>query len=282
MKKILKLLVLVLAVVSMVSCSKVPAGNVGVKFYLLGNSKGVDTEELTPGRYYIGINEELYLFPTFVQNYVWTASADEGSLNDESFNFQDIDGLELNADVGITYHLDPTKVSSIFQKYKRGIEEITDVFLRNMVRDALVSASSKRDVEYIYGIGKTSLLDEVQAAVKLETDEMGIVIDKLYWIGRIKLPPAVKDAIDLKIKAKQTAQQRENEVQTAIANAKIKVANANGTAESLLLIAQAEADANIIVAKSITKTLVDYETVKRWNGVLPTVTGGAMPLINLK
>lgn len=282
MKKILKLLVLVLAVVSMVSCSKVPAGNVGVKFYLLGNSKGVDTEELTPGRYYIGINEELYLFPTFVQNYVWTASADEGSLNDESFNFQDMDGLELNADVGITYHLDPTKVSSIFQKYKRGIEEITDVFLRNMVRDALVSASSKRDVEYIYGIGKTALLDEVQAAVKLETDEMGIVIDKLYWIGRIKLPPAVKDAIDLKIKAKQTAQQRENEVQTAIANAKIKVANANGTAESLLLIAQAEADANIIVARSITKTLVDYETVKRWNGVLPTVTGGAMPLINLK
>jgi regulator of protease activity HflC (stomatin/prohibitin superfamily) len=281
MKRIFKLLVLVLAVVSMASCTKVPAGNVGVKFYLLGNDKGVDTEELSPGRYYIGINEELFLFPTFVQNYVWTANVEEGSENNESFNFQDIDGLELNADVGITYHLDPTKVSSIFQKYKRGINEITDTFLRNMVRDALVSASSKRDVEYIYGVGKTALLDEVQLAVSNETDELGIVIDKLYWIGRIKLPPAVKGAIDLKIKAKQTAQQRENEVATAEANALIKIANANGEAEAIRVRAIAEADANVIVARSISKTLVDYEKVKRWNGVLPTVQGGGVPLINM-
>jgi len=281
MKRIFKLLLLLLAVVSMASCTKVPAGNVGVKFYLLGNDKGVDTEELSPGRYYIGINEELFLFPTFVQNYVWTANAEEGSENDESFNFQDIDGLELNADVGITYHLDPTKVSSIFQKYKRGINEITDVFLRNMVRDALVSASSKKDAEYIYGVGKTALLDEVQLAVSNETDELGIVIDKLYWIGRIKLPPAVKGAIDLKIKAKQTAQQRENEVATAEANALIKIADANGEAEAIRVRAIAEADANVIVAKSISKTLVDYEKVKRWNGVLPTVQGGGVPLINM-
>jgi len=281
MKKIFKLLVLALAVVSMASCSKVPAGNVGVKFYLLGTSKGVDTEELSPGRYYIGINEELFLFPTFTQNYVWTASVDEGSQNDESFNFQDIDGLELNADVGITYHLDPTKVSSIFQKYKRGIEEITDVFLRNMVRDALVSASSKRDVEYIYGTGKTALLDEVQSAIELECEPLGIIVDKLYWIGRIKLPPAVKDAIDLKIKATQTAQQRENELREAEATAKIKIADARGESESIRLRAIAEAEANVIVARSISKTLVDYEKVKRWNGVLPTVQGGGVPLINM-
>ena len=33
------------------SCSKVPAGNVGIKFYLLGKDKGVDYDVLTPGRY---------------------------------------------------------------------------------------------------------------------------------------------------------------------------------------------------------------------------------------
>lgn len=281
MKKIFKVLVLALFVVSMASCSKVPAGNVGVKFYLLGTSKGVDTEELSPGRYYIGINEELFLFPTFTQNYVWTSSVDEGSENDESFNFQDVDGLELNADVGITYHLDPTKVSSIFQKYKRGIEEITDVFLRNMVRDALVSASSKRDVEYIYGTGKTALLDEVQKAIELECEPLGIIVDKLYWIGRIKLPPAVKTAIDLKIKATQTAQQRENELREAEATAKIKIADARGESESIRLRAIAEAEANVIVARSISKTLVDYEKVKRWDGKLPQVSGGGVPLINM-
>lgn len=50
-------------------CSKVPAGEVGVKVYLLGTDKGVDHEVLGPGRYWIGINQDLYLFPIFTQNY---------------------------------------------------------------------------------------------------------------------------------------------------------------------------------------------------------------------
>ena len=275
------LLILMVGLLTATSCSKVPAGNVGVKFYLLGNSKGVDTEELQPGRYYIGMNEELYLFPTFTQNYVWTSDVTEGSENDESFNFQDIEGLELNADIGITYHIDPTKVSIIFQKYKRGINEITDVFLRNMVRDALVSASSQKNVEYIYGVGKTALLDEVQKNIKAECSPLGIEIDKLYWIGRIKVPDAVKKAIDAKIKATQTAQQMENELRGTEAQAKKKVAEAKGLAESIEIKAIAEAKANRLISASLSKELVEYVKVKRWDGKLPQVTG-ANALIQLK
>ncbi len=79
MKKILCSLMIM---ATCVGCSKVPAGNVGIKVYLLGKSKGVDTEELPVGRYWIGINEELYKFPTFTQNYVWTKNINEGSIND--------------------------------------------------------------------------------------------------------------------------------------------------------------------------------------------------------
>lgn len=275
------LLILMVGLLTVTSCSKVPAGNVGVKFYLLGNSKGVDTEELKPGRYYIGMNEELFLFPTFTQNYVWTSDVTEGSENDESFNFQDVEGLELNADIGITYHIDPTKVSIIFQKYKRGINEITDIFLRNMVRDALVSASSQKNVEYIYGIGKTALLDEVQKNIKAECSPLGIEIDKLYWIGRIKVPDAVKKAIDAKIKATQTAQQMENELRGTEAQAKKKIAEAKGAAESVGIKAIAEAKANRLISASLSKELVEYVKVKRWNGALPQVTG-ANALIQLK
>jgi hypothetical protein len=45
---------------------------VGVKCYLLGKSKGVDAEALGVGRYYIGFQQELYLYPTFVQQYAFT------------------------------------------------------------------------------------------------------------------------------------------------------------------------------------------------------------------
>lgn len=264
------------------ACSKVPAGNVGVKFYLLGGDKGVDSEELNPGRYWIGPNEELYLFPTFTQNYVWTRSEDEGSENDESFNFQDIQGLELNADIGITYHLDPTMISNIFQMYKRGIEEITDIFLRNMVRDGLVKRSSKLPIEQIYGEGKSDLIDSVLIDVRKQVAPLGILVDKIYWIGRIKIPETVKRTIEAKIEATQSAIKTENEVRTAEAEARKKVASAEGEAESLLKVATAQAKANNLLNSSLTSTLVQYKAIEAWDGKLPQYSGGAVPFINVK
>lgn len=281
--KIFNVLIILILAVFMFSCSKVPAGNVGVKFYLLGGDKGVDSEELSPGRYWIGFNEELYLFPTFTQNYVWTANKAEGSPEDESFNFQDIQGLELNADIGITYRLEPTKVSGIFQKYKKGIAEITDIYLRNMVRDALVKRTSKLKVEYIYGEGRSELIENVTTDVQVLCDPIGILIEKIYWIGRIKLPESVKNAIDAKIKATQIAQQRENEVREAQAQAQKKIAQAEGEAVSILRVAEAQAKANTILNRSLTLTLVQYKSIEKWNGTLPTYTGGgAVPFINMK
>ena len=128
--------VVIMAFAALSGCSKVPAGNVGVKVYLLGGEKGVDSEVLRVGRYWIGINEDLFLFPTFTQNYVWTKDATEGSPTDESITFQTQEGLGVNADIGISYHIDTDKVSLIFQKYRKGVDEITDIYLRNMVRDA--------------------------------------------------------------------------------------------------------------------------------------------------
>lgn len=270
-----------LLLISVTACQKVPAGHKGIKVYLLGKDKGVDHEELPVGRYWIGINEELYLFPTFAQNYTWTQDKTEGSPNDESITFQTEQGLEVGADVGITYHIDPTKVSNVFEKYRRGVKEITDVFLRNQVRDAFVDVASKMPVESVYGSGKSAMVDEVQKRVQSEVKEIGIVVEKIYLIGKLRLPPTVVNALNAKIEATQKAQQRENELRTAEAEAKKKVANARGEAESILTKAKAQAEANKILSRSLTKELVEYERVKKWNGVLPQVTSGATPLLNL-
>ena len=185
------------------ACTKVPAGNVGVKVYLLGGDKGVDSEELGVGRYYIGINEELYLFPTFTQNYVWTMDAKEGSPNDESITFQTVEGMTVGADVGISYKINPEKVTTIFQKYRRGIDEITDVFLRNMVRDGFVNVASTKKVENVYGAGKTEMIKEVEDYVKAQVSDIGIEIERIYLVGQLRLPAQVTAALNRKIEATQ-------------------------------------------------------------------------------
>ena len=113
---------------ALVSYKKVPAGNVGVHVYLLGGAKGVDAVTRPVGRHFIGFQQELYLYPTYTQNYTWTrdwvdenqdgkASMDE--VVDESLSFQDKQGLEITADVGIAYNVDGSKAAVLFQKYRK-------------------------------------------------------------------------------------------------------------------------------------------------------------------
>lgn len=277
------LAVAALAVSSFTGCSKVPAGSVGVKVHLLGGEKGVDHEILTPGRYYIGVNEDLFLFPTFQQNYTWTKNPTEGNQNDESISFQSVEGLTINSDIGITYSVDPEKVSLLFQKYRRAEKEITDIFLRNMVRDALNQRASQLKVEDIYGKSKSQLIKDVQADVIGQVKDYGIIIEKIYLIGDFRLPQPIIDSINAKIASTQKAEQRQNEVAQATAEAQKKIEEAKG-----------QKAANELQASSITPELLEYQKillqqawVEKWDGKQPNTlftsgnSNGAAPVIQI-
>jgi regulator of protease activity HflC (stomatin/prohibitin superfamily) len=260
------------------ACSKVPAGNVGVKVYLLGGAKGVESEVLGTGRYWIGFNEELYLFPLFQQNHTWDKDKDL----DESFSFQTKEGMVVNTDVGITYHINKPSVSALFQKYRKPVDEIRDQFVKNHVRDALSSYGSKMSIEETYGTGKTALFDSVQNRVSRALSPDGIVVDKVYLVGQFRLPQAVINALNAKIAATQQAQQRENEVATARAQAEIAIAEARGKSEAALINARAEAEALQLKARQLTPIMVEYEKAQRWNGILPTHQLGGNTFLNVK
>lgn len=80
------IVIAIFAALSLSSCQsvKVKPGYTGIKVYLLGGEKGVDHETVGTGRYWLSINEDMYQFPLFTQNYVWTKNPAEGSPNDES------------------------------------------------------------------------------------------------------------------------------------------------------------------------------------------------------
>lgn len=267
------ILILLMIVISINSCSKVPAGHVGVKVHLLGGAKGVDVETLTTGRYWVGWNEELYLFPTFTQNYTWTRSKSEGNPVDESITF-DSEGMQINADVGLSYNIDGQKAALIFQKYRKGLDEITNIYLRNMIRDAFVKVACKYPVESVY-TQKTAIAEEVEKIVRNQVSSIGIHIERIYLPSGLRLPDTIVAALNAKVAAKQIAEQRENELRETEAAAKKKIAEAQGTAE-----------ANRLLANSISPQLVQWEqlqitksAVARWDGRRPTVEGNGGGLL---
>lgn len=266
---------------ALASWKKVPAGNVGVQVYLLGGEKGVDAVAKPVGRTFVGFQQELYLYPTYTQNYTWTrdwidenedGKRDASEIADESLSFQDKQGLEISADVGIAYNVDPSKATVLFQKYRKGIPEITDTVLRNTVRDALTTETSTMNVEEIYGVGKAGLMDRATKRVKEQVEPFGIRIEKIYWINSMRLPAGVQTALNAKIEATQKAQQRENEVAQAKAEADKAREEARGIADATLLKAEADAKAIQIRGDALRNNpaLVDLTIAEKWNGVLPT------------
>lgn len=265
--------------------NKIEAGYVGVKVYLLGTNKGVDNEVLGPGRYYIGINEDLFLFPTFQQTVLWNGN--------NSFNFQTKEGMISFADVSLSYTLNRDKISKLFQTYRKGIDEISNVYMKNLIRDSINKVASTFTVEEVYGEKKQLFQDLILKDVRKKMEPIGINVDFIAFVGGIRPPKAVVDAIDAKVAATQRAQQRENELREAEAQAKkveaiatgeanAKIQEARGRAEAIRIEAEAQADANVKLSNSINSQLIQYKTVDRWNGTLPMVSGDSTPLIDLR
>lgn len=276
MKKFLMLCLLVIGVCVTSGCTKVPAGYVGVKVYLLGSDKGVSNEVLNPGRYWIGYNQDLYLFPTFQQNYSWTQDTHESSNRDESFTMQTSEGQTIGCDVAITYHYEEDKISQLFQQFREGNSEIRDTQLRNYTRNAMNAAASKLLVNEIYGPKKIEFINAAEKEVRDKSAPYGIIIDQLSLIGAFRLPEALTTALNAKNEAVQKAQQVENEVMQSKAEAEKSVAISEGEAKSILIRAKAQAEANRLLSASLTKELIEKTKVDKWDGVYPVfVSGGA-------
>ncbi len=274
---------LLIGMVTVTFMQKVPAGNVGVKVNLLGGNKGVDVQEVGPGRHFVGFNQDLYLFPTFTQTVEWTADSRPGSEKDESLSFQTAEGMKITADIGMTYSIDPTKAPQLFQRYRKGIDEITDSYLRNYVRDALNAVCSTKRVEDAYGAGKEEIILEAEARVRDHVKQYGINIEKIYPLGAFVLPGEVVKRLNEKIQRIQQAEAKEYQVREAIAEANVARETAKGEADSKLIRAEGEARALDIIGKALNAnpSLIQYETVKKWDGILPQVSGGGGMIMQL-
>lgn len=253
----------------------VPAGYVGVRVNLYAD-KGVDNEVVGTGRYFLGLNEQLYKFPTFNQLVNYEAP----------FTFQTSDAMDVTALVGLEYNVDPAKAATIFQTYRKGLDEITEINLRQSVSDALINRASRMDINELTTGGKTKLLDGVLSDLRTKLDAIGIRVIKVSWVSDLQYPQQVKDSINAKIEATQRALLRENEVAQSKAEAeKLRVA-AQGEADAKLTRARADAEAIAIKAKALRDNpdVLKLNAIDKWDGKLPVymTDGTTTPFISVK
>lgn len=270
----------ILAVVAMTSLTgcyeRVEPGNVGIIVNRLGDEKGVDQEVKGVGRYWIGWNEDLYTFPTFKQMKTY----------DGIFTFQMSDGTTIGYHIGVAYKVNPTKVATVFQTYRKGVDEITDSDLQQKIADSLNRLASRMTTDKFIDGGKSDLLTEALSMIQAEMTPVGIEVISLSYVGKPEYPPTVIASINAKVTANQVTLQREQEIKQSEAEAEKERAKARGESDSARIRAQGEADAIKLRGEALAANpnVIQLDAIAKWNGVMPTtmVPGASVPFVPVK
>ncbi len=272
---------------------RIDAAHVGIRVKLAGSSRGVqDIPVVTGWVFFDPLTEQIVEFPTSVQNVVWTASANEGRTTDESITFSSSEGVNINSDIGLSFHIDPMLAPHLYLRFRQpDLMQLADGYVRNAVREAFNVVASKMPVQEIYGAGKAKMVADVGERLRDALGKDGFLIDQITINGALRLPDNVAKAINRAMEATQNSIQAENRVRQVKAEAEQAIAQAHGGAEaareraqgeadSVLIRARADAKANEIIRYSTTAAVLQYRALERWDGKLPLMNGGGqLPLL---
>jgi regulator of protease activity HflC (stomatin/prohibitin superfamily) len=268
---------------TLVGVRRIEAGYVGVEVNLAGSQRGASEIPVRTGWvFYSPLTTQIIEFPTFVQTVKWTKNPNEGNPLNEEMGFNSREGMEIFADVSLSYAIEPSKVPDFYVKYRvNNLDRFTHGILRDIVRNSLNEVASTYTVEDVYGEKKAQFLRQVEEQIQGKVANVGVGVQQFGFIGAPRVPSVIAQAITAKAQAIQEAERAKNELATTQAEAAKKIAEADGDAKSAVTRAQGEADANRIRQNSLTPQLLELRRlenqralIERWNGQLPTVESG--------
>jgi prohibitin 2 len=245
--------VIIISVVAIASMVTINAGNVGVKL-TWGQA---DPTPLGPGLHFVlPIAQSISVLN--VQTQLSTQEADAATS----------DLQDVSTTVAINYHINPADAVALY------------IHLGSDFADKIIAPAVQESMKQVAAQYSAAELITKRPEAKNQATELisqrlavyNIVLDTLS-ITNFQFSPTFTQAIEAKVTAVQHAEQEQNNLVTAGIVAKQAVAQANGTAQSIKLIEnQLEQSPNYI----------HYFALQKWNGVLPKVTGGAIPFISVR
>ncbi|MBX6364891.1 MAG: prohibitin family protein [Gemmatimonadetes bacterium] len=274
----LVLLLLVAVVVVPNSATYINPGHVGIVIHRLGG--GVDPQPIGPGVHArMPLVTAIEEYPTYMQTLVLMRRGPEGGRNDE-INVNSVEGQPLSLDVSMSFELDPARVPYLYQTFRTDIGTIQHGYVKQAIRQALQEVVGQEEIANIIGPKKAEVVARTESLLVDRLSPYGIQV-KQFTINELRAPQPVIEAINAKNVMQQQALTAQNELQKRRFEALGDSIKAAGRAKAILAEAEAQARANELLARSLTPTLVQYEIMKRWDGKLPQVSGGATPLIQL-
>ncbi|MGH6629346.1 MAG: prohibitin family protein, partial [Burkholderiales bacterium] len=174
----LALFIAFLAVVLLwASLAQVPAGHVGV-LTLFGE---VVTGKVLP--------EGIHLVNPFAVNHVVSVRTQELK---ETASVPSSEGLVVNLDTSLIFHLQPEKAAEVYQKIGPGY---IDVIVEPTLRSSIRSITSAHSANALYSSGREEVAKQIREQLQTELAPRGVVVENVL-LRDIQLPPTLKASIE--------------------------------------------------------------------------------------
>lgn len=262
------------------SYTVIAPGNVGVVFNIWTGSLRSVPQGLV---WRIPWITRVQSYPTALRTYTMVQRAGEGSSpGDDSMDLPTKEGQHIRQDLSVTYNTTQERAADVFRVF-RGVDisEIESSFIRRTIITVAQNAAGQMSLSEVISSKRGELQNIITKSLGEELLKMGFQLDKVN-LGASHLPPSLENQMQQKMAAQQEAQQAEYELQKQEMLAKAAVAKAQGEANSVIIRAKADAEANRLIQATLTPNLIQNKTIEKWNGVLPEITGGATPLVDLR
>lgn len=284
--------ILVGSAVTVTACSvTVESGYMGIKTTRFGANPGVQREELGPGFHWEGIGEKIRTYPTLQRTYSYTREANEYGSENEEITFSDILGLPMSADVALTFRVREDRAADLFATWRQEFDAFIDGPLRTSVRAAIARETEKLPVAcnaqasiapaiqplapangqtpapvltgddpdcpgQLIGPGRQLALQAAMRALQREWGPQGLEIIRMEWVGSIRYPESVVQAIQARTTAEQNTRAALERVNLERANAEARIAQARGQAEANRLLAESiRSNPEVVRLREIERTL---------------------------
>ncbi len=283
--------VLALLWLLMASWRNIPPGFVGIVFDKANHK--VTAGALEPGWAFINpFYKAIQEYPITIQTYSMIQKSSEGQAGgDESVKVQSNEGQQINLDVVIQFQVIKEEAGALYQDWGGAeIGIVEDRVVRQYTRSTVPVVASKYGWEEITSTKRDVINSEIAQALEIEFKKRHLRLIS-FAVREVHLPQSLQNALDQKIQAQQAAEQQryqfeqakvraEQDVTEATGKGNAVKAQAEGEAQATLLRAKAQAEANELLAKSLTPELIRYQQLNRWDGKLPLLTGGGVPMFN--
>ncbi|MBH1987293.1 MAG: prohibitin family protein [Burkholderiales bacterium] len=177
--------------------------------------------------------------------------------------------------IAINYHLDPNRVVEVFRNLGTTTDIAADRIIIPAAQEAVKAVTAKFTAEELIS-RRTEVRDAIGSLLREKMQRHGLVLDE-FAIVDFAFSRSFAEAIEAKVKAEQEKLKAERDLQRIEVEAKQKVASARAEADALALQRQ-QITTDLLALRKIEN---EREAIRKWDGKLPHVTGGATPFIQV-